>query len=39
MEVMLEALIERDVRIVAGTPAIGANSGLFGFTNLPFRID
>ena len=38
MEVMLEALIEADVSIEAGDPKPGTNSGLFGFTELPLRL-
>jgi cytochrome P450 len=39
MEVMLEALIEADARLTVGTPTVGANRGLFGFTDLPFQIE
>jgi cytochrome P450 len=39
MEVMLEALVEADASLVAGTPVVGANRGLFGYVDLPFRID
>jgi cytochrome P450 len=39
MEVMLEALIEADARLTVGTPTVGANRGLFGFTDLPFHIE
>ena len=39
MEVLLEALVEADVMIKAGEPEMGTNSGLYGFTSLPFRID
>ena len=39
MEVLLEALVEADVELTAGTPAMGVNAGLFGFTELPFRLD
>ena len=39
MEVMLEALVEADVSMVAGVPAVGTNRGLFGYLNLPFRLD
>ena len=38
MEVMLEALVERGSALHAGTPITGTNKGLFGFTELPFRI-
>jgi hypothetical protein len=39
MEVMLEALIEADARLTAGTPTAGVNRGLFGYTDLPFHIE
>lgn len=39
MEVMLEALVERGVSLRAGTPVMGANRGLYGYTALPLRID
>lgn len=39
MELMLEALGERAARLEVGAPVADTNSGLFGFTNLPFRID
>ena len=39
MEVLLEAMIEADVRPWAGTPVMGTNRGLYGFTSLPFRLD
>lgn len=39
MEVMLEALLEADVTLTAGVPRVGVNRGLFGYVNLPFRID
>ena len=39
MEVMLEALVEADASLVAGAPVIGANRGLFGYVDLPLRID
>jgi cytochrome P450 len=39
MEVLLEALVEADVMLVAGNPVMGTNRGLFGFSNLPFRLD
>ena len=39
MEVMLEALVEAGVTIEAGEPTLGTNAGLYGFTQLPFRID
>ena len=38
MEVLLEALVERDVALEAGEPAIGANRGLYGFERLPFEL-
>jgi len=39
MEVLIEALIEARVSLVAGEPVRGTNAGLFGFTELPFRLD
>ena len=39
MEVLLEALVEARVTVSAGCPAPGTNRGLFGFAELPFRID
>lgn len=39
MEVLLEALVEAGVTLAAGEPVMGANRGLFGFAELPFRID
>ncbi|HMN43027.1 MAG TPA: cytochrome P450 [Povalibacter sp.] len=39
MEVLLEALVEARVQLTAGEPVVGANSGLYGFTGLPLRID
>ena len=39
MEVMLEALIEAGVSLTAGAPVIGANAGLYGFTQLPMRLE
>ena len=38
MEVMLEALVEREVSLHARLPVVGNNKGLFGFTELPFRL-
>lgn len=38
MEVMLEALVEADVELAAGTPVTGVNRGLYGFTSLPFTL-
>jgi cytochrome P450 len=38
MEVMLEVLVELNCELVAGTPIMGANQGLYGFETLPFRI-
>jgi cytochrome P450 len=38
MEVMLEALVEANASLTAGTPTRGVNRGLFGFTDLPFEI-
>ena len=39
MEVLLEALVEAGVTLSAGTPTMGANRALFGFSNLPLQID
>jgi len=39
MEVLLEALIEADVTPVSGEPVMGTNRGLFGFAELPFRLE
>ncbi len=39
MEVLLEALVEADVDLAAGAPVMGLNRGLFGFRQLPFRLD
>ena len=39
MEVMLEALVEADVELRVGEPTRGTNAGLYGFTELPLRLD
>ena len=39
MEVMLEALVEADVQLVAGAPTAGVNRALFGYVKFPLRID
>lgn len=39
MEVMLEALVEHDVVLHTRAPVVGNNKGLFGFTELPFRLN
>ena len=39
MEVMLEALVEANVTLEAGPPVMGSNRGLYGFAELPFRIE
>jgi cytochrome P450 len=39
MEVLLEALVEADVALTAGEAVPGTNRGLFGFVELPYRID
>ena len=39
MEVLLEALVEADVDLTVGAPVMGLNRGLFGFRQLPFRLD
>lgn len=38
MEVMLEALVEAHAELEAGTPTVGNNRGLHGYTGLPFRM-
>ncbi|MBP7335696.1 cytochrome P450 [Niveispirillum sp.] len=38
MEVLLEALVEADAELVAGTPTMGLNRGLYGYADLPFQI-
>ncbi len=38
MEVLLEALVEAQVDLRAGEPAIGTNAGLYGFAGLPYQI-
>ena len=38
MEVMLEALVEAGAALWAGTPEVGANAGLYGFTSLAYRL-
>ncbi|OJW27986.1 MAG: hypothetical protein BGO51_12810 [Rhodospirillales bacterium 69-11] len=39
MEVMLEALVEADVEVTAGPPTVSLNRGLYGYSELPFRIE
>ena len=39
MEVLLETLVEADVTLTAGEPVMGANRGLYGFTEFPLRLD
>jgi cytochrome P450 len=39
MEVLVEALVEADARLVTATPTAGVNRGLFGFVQLPLRIE
>jgi cytochrome P450 len=39
MEVMLEALIEADAQLVAGTAIAGVNRGLYGYVDLPLQIE
>lgn len=39
MEVLLEALVEAGVTLIAGERAMGANAGLYGFASLQYRID
>ena len=39
MEVLLEALVEAEVSLTAGMPVRGTNAGLFGFTELPLRLN
>ena len=38
MEVLLEALVEAEVELVAGAPVLGTNRGLYGFSSLPFEL-
>jgi cytochrome P450 len=38
MEVLLEALVECGVKLWSGTPAVGQNRGLYGYTALPFTL-
>lgn len=38
MEVLLEALVEAEVALVAGAPVVGTNRGLYGFSSLPFEL-
>lgn len=38
MEVLLEALAEADVQLIAGEPTVSDNAGLYGFTALPFEL-
>jgi hypothetical protein len=38
MEVLLEALVESGVDLWAGTPNMGDNRGLYGYTGLPFKL-
>ena len=38
MEVLLEALVEAEVELVAGAPVVGTNRGLYGFSSLPFEL-
>lgn len=39
MEVMLEALVEADATLHVGTPTVSENRGLYGYVDLPLRID
>ena len=39
MEVLLEALVEAGVTPEAGEPVMGANRGLYGFAELPLRLE
>ena len=39
MEVLVEALMEADATLTAGPPVMGDNRGLYGFAELPYRID
>lgn len=39
MEVLLEALVEADVSLAAGEPIPGCNRGLYGYAQLPFRLE
>jgi hypothetical protein len=39
MEMLLESLVEARVSLTTGDPVMGSNAGLFGFTELPFRME
>ncbi|MEY2926508.1 MAG: hypothetical protein RL367_985 [Pseudomonadota bacterium] len=39
MEVLLETLVDAEVEFAARPPVMGTNCGLFGFAELPFRLD
>ncbi len=39
MEVLVEVLAEADATLSAGPPVMGDNRGLYGFSELPYRID
>ena len=39
MEVLVEVLAEADAKLKAGPPVVGTNAGLYGFTELPYRIE
>ena len=39
MEVLLEALVEAGATLTAGEPVMGTNRGLYGYRELPYRID
>ena len=39
MEVLLEALLEADAELEVGDPVMGTNRGLYGFTELPLRLE
>jgi cytochrome P450 len=39
MEVMVEALVEAEAELVVGAPTPGVNRGLFGYVDLPFRLE
>jgi cytochrome P450 len=39
MEVLLEALVEQEAVLSAGSPTMGSNAGLYGFVSLPYKIE
>lgn len=39
MEVLLEALLEADAQLEVGDPVMGTNRGLYGFAELPLKLE